>query len=88
MKTELFWYLPQVPVRLSSLHLTTAVSAKSVPVSGTVCAINRHLDDDPGIVTRSPEKHGWLYRLDNIDDTELGDLMEEDDYLKYLETLD
>lgn len=73
---------------VATVETVNAASEVYSPVSGTVCAINRHLDDDPGIVTRSPEKHGWLYRLDNIDDTELGDLMEEDEYLKYLETLD
>ena len=55
------------------------------PVSGTVIAINRNLDDDPGIINRSGEK-GWICKLENTDLAELDDLMEEEDYLKYLKT--
>lgn len=72
---------------IATIESVTASSEVFSPVSGTVCAINRHLDDDPGIVSRSAEKHGWLYKMDNIDDTELGDLMEEDEYQEYLRTL-
>ena len=57
------------------------------PVSGTVIAINRNLDDDPGIINRSPEEKGWICKLENIDLAEFDDLMEEADYLKYLKTL-
>ena len=72
---------------IATVESVTASSDVFSPVSGTVCAINRHLDDDPGIVSRSAEKHGWLYKMDNIDDTELEDLMEEDEYQEYLKTL-
>ncbi len=57
------------------------------PVSGTVTAVNRILDDDPDIITRSPEEHGWLYKLENLDLTEVDDLMEEEEYQEYLEEL-
>ena len=57
------------------------------PVSGTVIAINRNLDDDPGIINRSPEEKGWICKLENIDLAEFDDLMEEADYLKYLKTV-
>ncbi len=57
------------------------------PISGTVIAINRNLDDDPGIINRSPEEKGWICKLENIDLAEFDDLMEEADYLKYLKTL-
>ena len=57
------------------------------PVSGTVIAINRYLDVDPGIINRSPEEKGWICKLENIDLAEFDDLMEEADYLKYLKTL-
>jgi len=57
------------------------------PVSGTVIAINKNLDDDPGIINRSPEEKGWICKLENIDLAEFDDLMEEEDYQKYLKTL-
>lgn len=57
------------------------------PISGTVIEVNHDLDDDPGIVNRSPEDRGWLYKLENIDLTEVDDLMDEAAYQKYLKTL-
>ena len=73
-----------------SIGTIESVSASSdvySPVSGTVTAVNRALDDDPGIISTSPENKGWLYKLDNIDPTELDELMTEDEYAAYLETL-
>ncbi len=57
------------------------------PLSGTVNEINKNLEDDPGLVSNSPEEKGWMYRLENIDPDELEDLMNEEDYAKYLKTL-
>ena len=57
------------------------------PLSGTVNAINKNLEDDPGLVSNSPEEKGWMYKLENIDLDELADLMNEEDYAKYLKTL-
>ena len=57
------------------------------PLSGTVNEINKNLEDDPGLVSNSPEEKGWMYRLENIDPDELEDLMNEEEYAKYLKTL-
>ncbi len=73
-----------------SLGVVESVKAASdvySPVSGTVLAVNKNLDDDPGIINRSPEERGWICKLENTDLAELDDLMEEEDYQKYLKTL-
>ena len=57
------------------------------PLSGTVNAVNKNLEDDPGLVSNSPEEKGWMYRLENIDTDELEDMMDEEAYAKYLKTL-
>ena len=57
------------------------------PLSGTVNAVNKNLEDDPGLVSVSPHEKGWVYQLENIDLDELEDLMSEKDYLKFLKTL-
>lgn len=57
------------------------------PLSGTVNTINKNLEDDPGLVSNSPEEKGWMYKLENIDLDELEDLLSEEDYAKYLKTL-
>ena len=73
-----------------SVGTIESVSASSdvySPVSGTVTAVNHALDDDPGIISSSAEGKGWLYKLDNIDPTEVDELMSEEEYAEYLETL-
>jgi glycine cleavage system H protein len=73
-----------------SIGTIESVSASSdvySPVSGTVTAVNHALDDDPGIISTSAEGKGWLYKLDNIDPTEVDELMSEEEYAEYLETL-
>ena len=73
-----------------SIGTIESVSASSdvySPVSGTVTAVNHALDDDPGIISISAEGKGWLYKLDNIDPTEVDELMSEEEYAEYLETL-
>lgn len=58
------------------------------PISGTVVAVNDALEDEPGLISDSPEDKGWLCRLADIDSTELDDMMNEDAYLKYVSTLE
>ena len=73
-----------------SIGTIESVSASSdvySPVSGTVTAVNHALDDDPGIISTSAEGKGWLYKLDNIDPTEVDELMSEEEYAEYLRTL-
>jgi glycine cleavage system H protein len=73
-----------------SVGTIESVSASSdvfSPVSGTVTAVNHALDDDPGLISSNAEGKGWLYKLDNIDPTEVDELMSEEEYADYLETL-
>lgn len=58
------------------------------PISGTVVAVNDALEDEPGLISDSPEEKGWLCRLTDIDSSELDDMMNEDAYLKYVSTLE
>ena len=72
-----------------SIGTIESVSASSdvySPVSGTVTAVNHALDDDPGLISSSAEGKGWLYKLDNIDPTEVDELLSEQEYAEYLET--
>jgi len=73
--------------KIGTIESVSASSDVYSPVSGTVTAVNRALDDDPGIISSSAEGKGWLYKLDNIDPTEVDELMSEEEYADYLETL-
>lgn len=57
------------------------------PISGTVCAINDALEDEPGLINESPEDKGWLCKLINFDTSELDDMMTPDAYAKFLKSL-
>ena len=72
---------------VGTIESVTASSEVFSPVSGTVTAVNHALDDDAGLINKSAEGKGWLYKLDNIDEAELEDLMTEEEYAAYLQTL-
>lgn len=57
------------------------------PVSGTIVAVNNTLSDDPGLITRDAETRGWICKLENIDLDELEELLDEEAYMEYIETL-
>ncbi len=71
-------------------EIESAKSANELyaPISGTVTAVNDQLDDDPGLVNESPEERGWICRLGNIDSSELDDMMNEEAYFRYLDSLE
>ncbi len=58
------------------------------PISGTVIAVNDALEDEPGLISESPEEKGWLCRLTDIDSSELDDMMNEEAYSKYINSLE
>ena len=57
------------------------------PISGTVSVVNDALAGEPELINESPEDKGWICKLTNFDSSELDDMMNEDAYLKYVETL-
>ena len=72
---------------VGAIESVTSSSEVFSPISGTVIAVNHALDDDSGLINESAEGKAWLYKLENIDEAELEDLMSEEDYEAYLETL-
>lgn len=72
---------------LGVVESVKAASDVYAPISGTVCGVNKNLDEDPSIINSSPEDEGWICKLDNIDMAELEELMDEKDYAKFLKEL-
>ncbi|MEM9628679.1 MAG: glycine cleavage system protein GcvH [Pseudomonadota bacterium] len=64
-----------------------AASDVYAPIKGEVVEINDTLADEPGQVNDSPEDKGWFCKLKIADAGELDDLMDEDAYKSFLETL-
>jgi glycine cleavage system H protein len=64
-----------------------AASDIYAPLAGTVVEINETIVEDPAIVNSDAEGEGWFFRLE-LDDTDLfEELMDEEAYEEYLETL-
>ena len=54
------------------------------PLSGVVAGKNEAVEEDPALVSRSPEDEGWLFRIDIADVTQLEGLMDHDSYQAFL----
>lgn len=87
-----FVELPEIDTDLivgETLGVVESVKAASdiySPISGTVKEVNEELEDNPGIVNSSPEKDGWICKLDNYDIAEMDELMDEAEYKKFTES--
>ncbi|MBN1226451.1 MAG: glycine cleavage system protein GcvH [Deltaproteobacteria bacterium] len=62
-----------------------AVSDLISPVSGTVIEVNELLEDEPELMNEDPYEKGWIIKLTLKDVKELDDLMDEDEYKRYLQ---
>jgi glycine cleavage system H protein len=63
-----------------------AASDIYAPASGTVIAVNKNLNADPGLINRSTEEEGWLFKISNIDVVELDELLTKEQYDKLLKS--
>ncbi|KQM27874.1 MULTISPECIES: glycine cleavage system protein GcvH [unclassified Sphingomonas] len=64
-----------------------AASDVYTPASGTVIEGNAALTDNPALVNEDPEGDGWFFKLTLRDDSELGELMDEEKYAAYIARL-
>ncbi|KQM60010.1 MULTISPECIES: glycine cleavage system protein GcvH [unclassified Sphingomonas] len=64
-----------------------AASDVYTPASGIVIEGNPALTDNPALVNEDPEGDGWFFKLTLRDDSELGELMDEEKYAAYVARL-
>lgn len=69
---------------LGDVESIKATSPIFAPMAGTITEVNPALADDPKIINKSPEKDGWLCKLKLSDPSNIGKLMDEANYKKYL----
>ncbi|MBR2373647.1 MAG: glycine cleavage system protein GcvH [Lentisphaeria bacterium] len=74
--------------RLGSIESDKISADIYSPISGTICAVNEMLADSPDLINESPEDKGWLCKMTDFDPADLDDLMDEDAYMDYIDTLD
>lgn len=72
---------------LGSIESVKAASDIFAPLSGTVVKVNEALDTAPEIVNESAEDAGWMAWVEIADESELKNLMTQEQYNDYLKTL-
>lgn len=62
------------------LESTKAAADVYAPVSGQITAVNTALNDRSELVNQSPEKEGWLFKIQIDNPDEMQNLMDEKTY--------
>lgn len=62
-----------------------AVSDVFSPVGGRVSDINDLLTEKPELVNHSPYSEGWMVQIEITNEEDLDDLLDADEYRKYVE---
>ena len=64
-----------------------AASDLYAPMTGRIAEINETIVEDPAIVNSDAEGEGWFFRMELDDTATFEELMDQDAYDEYLETL-
>lgn len=87
-----FIELPKIGAKLkknSECGVIESVKAASdlySPASGTVIEVNETLETAPEDVNNDPYQNGWIFKMNNINQNEIADLMDAASYEAFLET--
>lgn len=71
--------------QIGSVESVKAASDIYSPVSGVVAEANVALDDQPGLINKSPNEDGWLAKVQLANPAELDELLSEEAYNATLE---
>ncbi|KAL7285180.1 hypothetical protein ACG7TL_000273 [Trametes sanguinea] len=72
--------------QIGAVESVKAASDIFAPVSGTVKEINEALNEQPGLLNKSPEEKGWLCKIKVSDPSELDTLLTEEQYKEHCES--
>jgi len=72
----------------ATLESVKAASEVYAPVSGNVIEVNEALADEPGLINSDALGKGWFFKVKIGQSDELGELMDESAYRKFVESLD
>lgn len=70
----------EVGAEVAVIESVKAASDVYAPISGEVLETNQALQEDPGILNRSPYDMGWFMRIRPDDPSSLEDLLDETAY--------
>lgn len=86
-----FVELPEVGEELvadepfGSVESVKTVSELYAPISGKILEVNEELEDNPEFINESPYEKAWIVVIELTDDTELDELLTDDEYVSFLE---
>jgi glycine cleavage system H protein len=69
---------------VSEVESTKSVSDIYSPLNGTISAVNVDLGSDPSLLNSDPFGLGWIYELSVDVDVDLGQLIDEDAYRRFV----
>ncbi len=69
---------------LNGLESVKAASDVYSPLSGKVIKVNNALENDPGLINKSPYDDGWIAEIEIQNEEETKNLMSADEYLNLL----
>lgn len=81
-----FVELPEIDAEIEAdaeagvVESVKAASDIYMPISGTVVAINETLVDKPELVNSDPYGAGWMFRVQPLDEEDLNELLDADEY--------
>ena len=70
-----------------TLESVKAVAEVFIPVSGKIVAVNKALEESPGLVNQGPYSEGWIALMDPSDSSDMDALMTKDAYLEMIRGL-
>lgn len=73
--------------QFASVESVKAATDIFAPMSGEITAVNDELNEEPGLINKSPYEKGWIARIKLSDGDEKANLMTAEEYLKYLESI-
>ena len=68
----------------AEIETVSTVHELVAPVTGTVLAVNPHLEDHPAVINEDPYSDGWLIEVRLKDQSELDALMDMDAYYHFV----
>jgi len=70
----------------ASVESVKAASDIFSPMSGVIAAVNDNLNEEPGLINKSPYEKGWIAKVKLSNLEEQSNLMTAEEYNKFLES--
>lgn len=75
----------EVGNEVMSLESVKSATDIIAPISGEIIEVNEALEDDPELINEEPYDAGWLFKIQPHDESELEDLLSDEDYQKMID---